>query len=57
MEDILGEDEESYKIANYGLLRDVLRNLFGSHVLYDATVDSGLGVSPAYETLEEMWRQ
>lgn len=54
MEDILGEDEESYKIANYGLLRDVLRNLFGSHVLYDATVDSGLAVSPAYETLEEM---
>ena len=54
LEDILGEDEESYKIVNYGLLRDVLRNLFGSHVLYDATVDSGLGVAPVFETLEEM---
>lgn len=54
IEDILGEDEESYKIANYGLLRDVLKSLFGDHVLYDTTVDSGLGVPPAFETLEDM---
>ena len=54
MEDILGEDEDSYKIANYGLLRDILKSLFGDHVLYDSTMDSGLGVPPAFETLEEM---
>lgn len=54
IEDILGEDEESYKVANYGLLRDVLKSLFGDHVLYDSTVDNGLGVPATYETLEEM---
>ena len=54
VEDILGEDEESYRMANYGLLRDVLKSLFEGHVLYDATMDSGLGVTPTFETLEEM---
>lgn len=54
IEDILGEDEESYKIANYGLLRDVLRNLFEDHVLYDSTIDNGLGVPATFETLEEL---
>ena len=54
VEDILGEDEESYHMANYGLLRDVLRSLFEGHVLYDATMDSGLGMPPTFETLEEM---
>lgn len=54
LEDILGEDEESFRMANYGLLRDILKNLFGDHVLYDTTVDSGLGVPPTFETLEEM---
>ena len=54
VEDILGEDEESYRMANYGLLRDVLRSLFGDHVLFDATVDSGLGAPAAFETLEEL---
>lgn len=54
VEDILGEDEESYHMANYGLLRDVLRSLFDGHVLYDATMDSGLGMPPTFETLEEM---
>ena len=54
LEDILGEDEESFKMANYGLLRDILRNLFSEHVLYDITLDSGLGVPPTFDTLEEM---
>lgn len=54
VEDILGEDEESYRMANYGLLRDVLRSLFGDHVLFDATLDSGLGAPAAFETLEEL---
>ena len=52
--DILGEDEDAYKVANYGLLRDVLKNLFGKHVLYDTTIDNGIGVPAAFETLEEL---
>lgn len=52
--DILGEDEDAYKVANYGLLRDVLKSLFGDHVLYDTTVDNGLGVPTTFETLEEL---
>lgn len=54
VEDILGEDEDAYRMANYGLLRDVLKSLFEDHVLYDATIDGGLGVPPTFETLEEM---
>lgn len=54
IEDVLGEDEESFKVANYGLLKDILKDLFGERVLYDATVDSGLDVSSSFETLEEM---
>ena len=52
--DILGEDEDAYKVANYGLLREVLKNLFGKHVLYDTTIDNGIGVPAAFETLEEL---
>ena len=52
--DILGEDEDAYKVANYGLLRDVLKTLFGKHVLYDTTIDNGIGVPAAFETLEEL---
>lgn len=54
VENILGEDEESYKIANYGLLRNVLRDLFEDRVLYDVTMDNGLEQSTAFETLDEM---
>ncbi len=56
VENILGEDEESYKIANYSLLRNVLRDLFEDRVLYDVTMDSGLEQSTAFETLDEMCR-
>lgn len=54
IEDILGEDEESFRVSNYGLLRDVLKSLFGDRVLYDSTIDNGLGMPATYETLEEM---
>ena len=54
IEDILGEDEESYRVANYGLLRDILRKIFGDRVLYDVTMDDGLDMAASYETLEEM---
>ena len=43
-----------FKVANYGLLKDILKDLFGERVLYDATVDSGLDASSSFETLEEM---
>lgn len=52
--DVLGEDEDAYKVANYGLLRDILKSLFGDHVLYDTTVDNGIGVPATFETLEEL---
>ena len=54
VEDILGEDEEAYKVANYGMLREVLRKLFGNRVLYDTTADTGLDISSSFETLEEL---
>lgn len=54
IEDILGEDEESFRVSNYGLLRDILKKLFGDRVLYDATIDNGLGMPATFETLEEM---
>lgn len=41
-------------MANYGLLRDVLKTLFDKHVLYDTTIDNGIGVPAAFETLEEL---
>ena len=35
--DILGEDEEAYKVVNYSLLRKFLRNLFGDKLLTENT--------------------
>ncbi len=54
LEDVLGEDEDSYRCANYGILRGILRDLFGARVLYEDTLDKSDGVSSAYDTLEEM---
>lgn len=54
IEDILGEDEESYKVANYGLLRNVLKDLFEEHVLYDMTIDNGLDFSSSFDTIDHM---
>ena len=54
VEDILGEDEESYQVANYGILREILRDLFPDRVLYENTLDTSDGISDTFEALEEM---
>lgn len=54
VEDILGEDEESYKVANYSMLREILRDLFSERVLYENTCDSSDGISATFDELEEM---
>ena len=54
VEDILGEDEESYKVANYGILREILRDLFSERVLYENTLDTSDGISTTFDELDEM---
>ena len=54
VEDILGEDEESYKVANYGILREILRDLFTDRVLYENTLDTSDGISTTFDELDEM---
>ena len=54
VEDILGEDEEAYKVANYGILREILRDLFADRVLYENTCDASDGISTTFEELDEM---
>lgn len=54
IEDILGEDEESYKIANYGMLRGILRELFSERVLFENTCDTSDGISSSFDQLDEM---
>ncbi len=54
VEDILGEDEEVYKVANYGILREILRELFGNRVLYETTCDTADGISTTFDELDEM---
>ena len=56
VEDVLGEDEESYKVANYGILREILRNLFKDRVLYESTGDASDGISETFDELDEMVR-
>ncbi len=54
VEDILGEDEESYKVANYGMLRKILRDLYGNRVLYENTLDTSNSISDTFDALSEM---
>lgn len=54
VEDILGEDEESYKVANYGMLRKILRDLYGDRVLYENTLDTTNSISDTFDALTEM---
>lgn len=53
VEDILGEDEDSYKVANYGILREILRDLFADHILYESTLDTSDGISETFDELDE----
>ncbi len=54
VEDILGEEEESYNVANYGMLRKVLRDLYGNRVLYENTLDTTTGITDTFDALSEM---
>lgn len=54
VEDILGEDEEAYKIANYGILRGILRDLYPDRVLHEGTFDTSKGISTDFDALDEM---
>lgn len=54
IEDILGEDEESYTVANYGILRSILHDLFPDRILHEQTGDNTDGIASSYETLEQM---
>ncbi len=54
VEDILGEDEEAYKIANYGILRGILRDLYPDRVLHEGTFDTSRGISTDFDALDEM---
>ncbi|MBQ4560859.1 MAG: hypothetical protein IJA55_00835 [Clostridia bacterium] len=56
IEVVLGEDEESYTTANYGVLRQILRDLFGDRVMYENTLDSSDGISDTFDELDEMAR-
>ena len=47
---ILGEDEESYKIVNYSLLRKYLRNIFGDKLLSENT---NVNNTSAFDTTNE----
>ncbi len=52
--DVSGEDDDSVRVGNYSLLRDVLKNLFPEHVLFDYGSDTGLEIPATFEILEEM---
>ncbi len=54
VEDILGEDEEAYKIANYGILRGILRDLYPDRVLHEGTFDTSRGISTDFDALDDM---
>ena len=54
VEDILGEDEESYKVANYGMLRKILRDLYGKRVLYENTINTANSINDTFDVLSEM---
>lgn len=54
VEDILGEDEEAYKIANYGILRGILRDLYPDRVLHEGTFDTIQGISTDFDALDDM---
>jgi len=50
---IAGDDDEYYRIANYGILRRVFHDLFGNRILYDNTADSLFGLS-SFEMLDKL---
>lgn len=54
-EDIIGEDEDAYRIVNYSLLRKFLRSIFGDRLLAE---DTSVNNSLAYDlTTEDIIRE
>ncbi len=55
-EDILGEDEEAYKVVNYSLLRKFLRSLFGDKLLSENTTINNVseGEMTTYDILRKL---
>ncbi len=54
IEDILGEDEKSYRIYNYSGLRSVLKGLFGDRIIYDRYVDHSENEVSTFGSLDQM---
>jgi hypothetical protein len=50
---IAGEDDEFYRIANYGILRRKFHELYDDRILYDNTADSLFGLS-SFEMLDNL---
>ncbi|MDR2596752.1 MAG: S8 family serine peptidase [Treponema sp.] len=50
---IAGEDDEFYRIANYGILRRIFHELFDNRILYDNTADSLFGLT-SFEMLDKL---
>lgn len=53
-EDILGEDERSWRVFNYSKLRSVLKNIFGNRILQDSYVDHSENEVSTFGFLDEM---
>jgi len=55
-EDILGEDEDAYKVVNYSLLRKFLRSLFGDKLLSENTTINNVsdGEMTIYDILHNL---
>jgi len=50
---IAGEDDEFYRIANYGILRRVFHDLFDTRILFDNTSNSLSGIS-SFDMLDNL---
>lgn len=54
IENILGEDERSYEVANYSLLLEPLRNIFGDRIMYDRYMDFSDNVTSNFDALMDL---
>ncbi|MDR1159087.1 MAG: S8 family serine peptidase [Syntrophomonadaceae bacterium] len=50
---IAGDDDEYYRIANYGILRRVFHDLFDGRILFDNTADSLYGLT-SFDMLDNL---
>jgi hypothetical protein len=48
-----GDDDEYYRVANYGILRRVFHDLFGGRILFDNTADNLSGIS-SFDMLDNL---